>query len=64
MLHFVGFKGDEYWSAVHVFGFPDFYHRWNDYRLWTEVASGDTVIFANGEEAYVKEFSFNDSEVM
>lgn len=64
MIHFVGFKGDEYWSAVKIWGAPDYIHRWNDYRLWTEVASEDIVVFAFSEESCIKDFSFNDSEVM
>ena len=64
MLHFVGFKGDAYWSAVKIWGMPYYIHRWNDKRLWTEVAKGDTVIFAFSEESTIRRFSFNDSEVM
>ena len=26
-LHFVGFRGEEYWNAVKAFGLPDFVHR-------------------------------------
>ena len=32
MIHFVGFRGDEYISAVKVFGKPDYYHRVFDGR--------------------------------
>lgn len=64
MMHFVGFRGEEYWAAVKVFGYPDFFHRWNDKRLWTEVAESDIVVFANNAETDMREYSFNDSEVM
>ena len=63
-LHFVGFRGDEFASALRVFGPPDFIHRNNDPRLPGDVAPGDRVVFANGSEdrPHLK-FSFNDSEV-
>ena len=61
-LHFVGFRGDEYFRAQRCFGVPDFIHRHNDPRMWGDVAPGDTVIFANGAEDKYTEFSFNDSE--
>lgn len=48
MLHFVGFKGDEYVRACRVFGFPDFIHPGWDLRAFREIAPGDTVIFATG----------------
>jgi hypothetical protein len=49
-LHFVGFKDDRYWSAVKVFGLPDFYHRIWDVRARQEVMPGDIAIFATGDE--------------
>lgn len=61
MMHFVGFRGDEYWRARQVFGAPDFIHRFLDPRMVAEVAEGDTVVFANGAENRPHEFSFNDS---
>lgn len=48
--HFVGFRGEEYWSAVRVWGLPDFYHRGYDLRMRRDVAINDTVVFANGCE--------------
>ncbi len=48
-LHFVGFRGEEYWSAVRVWGLPDFVHRWWDKRARREIAAQDTVIFAQGD---------------
>lgn len=47
-IHFVGFRGDEYWSAVKAFGRPDFIHRGWDLRARREIADDDTVIFATG----------------
>lgn len=47
-LHFVGFCGEEYNSAVRVFGTPDFIHRSWDLRALTEIAPLDTVVFAKG----------------
>jgi hypothetical protein len=47
-LHFVGFKGDEYWSALRVWGEPDFYHPQWDCRARLEAASQDVVVHAQG----------------
>lgn len=50
-LHFVAFRGDEWWSALRVWGRPDFVHpRW-DTRAQREIAQGDTIVFARGTEA-------------
>ena len=63
MLHFVGFKGDEYNRARRVFGAPAFIHRLNDARFRQEFdPESDTVVFANGAEKNPKPFSYNDSE--
>lgn len=48
-IHFVGFRGDEYGSAVRVWGEPDFIHRFWDRRAQRDIAQEDTVIFASGE---------------
>lgn len=47
-VHFVGFKGDEFHSAVRVFGEPDFVHRKWDVRAQQEVVEGDVAVFAQG----------------
>lgn len=62
--HFVGFRGDEYVSAVRTFGKPDFIHRVWDVRVPGDVAPGDTVVFAKGTDAdpFV-DFVFDDSNV-
>lgn len=49
-VHFVGFRGEEYWSAVKIWGKPDFYHRGYDNRMRREVSSDDVIVFANGYE--------------
>lgn len=49
-LHFVGFRGEEFWSAVRIFGRPDFFHIGWDLRAQREIAEGDVVVFAKGTE--------------
>lgn len=62
-LHFVGFRGNEYLSAVRIFGKPDFFHRLYDRRAKQEIVEGDVAVFANGEESKDRGIhSFNDSE--
>lgn len=61
MIHFVGFRGEEYHSAVKVFGPPDFFHRGWDLRAQREIAAGDTVIFARYHDQKPDERSFDDS---
>lgn len=65
MIHFVGFRGDEYLSAVKVWGKPDFFHRVFDdrVRFGGEVADGDIVVFANGFDKKPTKFTFDDSRV-
>ena len=62
---FVGFTGEEFTRACRVWGEPDIVSRFADRRMFADVAPGDTVIFANGEEANkARRFrrpSFNDS---
>jgi len=62
---FVGFKGEEYRSAVRVFGPPDIVSRYADPRLFGDIAPGDLVVFANGEDLNISRRankpSFNDS---
>ena len=49
LVHFVGFRGDHYWSAVRVWGPPDFIHPNWDYYALGDIAPGDTVIHARGD---------------
>jgi hypothetical protein len=65
VTHFVGFRGEEFHSAVRVFGYPHFFHRWWDVRAWQEVAPGDTVVFATGDENQsMNPYTFDDSSVV
>ena len=61
-VHFVEFRDDRYWNAMRVFGRPDFFHRYWDWRAVGDVAPGDVVVFA-GAEGPPKEIAFNDSVV-
>ena len=47
-VHFVAFLGEEYWSAVKVWGRPDFIHRRWDLRARREIADEDILVFARG----------------
>jgi hypothetical protein len=49
-VHFVGFRDDKYWSAVKVWGVPDFIHPGWDLRAAREIAPGDKIVFAIGDE--------------
>ena len=60
--HFIGFRGNEFISAIRVWGKPDFFHRVNDDRVAGDVAPKDVVVFANREEGKRRPFVFNDSE--
>lgn len=62
MIHFVGFRGDEYLRAIRVFGKPDFFHRSND-RRDGEFDKDDLIVYANGFENKPTKYTFNDSEV-
>lgn len=50
-LHFVGFRGDEYHSAVRIWGRPNFIHPVWDRWAEQDMHPVDTVIFASGTEA-------------
>jgi hypothetical protein len=60
-VHFVGFRGDEYHSAVRAFGPPDFVHRVWDVRAAAEVAPHDTVVFARYHGLPPTQYSHDDS---
>lgn len=61
-LHFVGFRGDEFGRAIRVFGQPDFIHRWWDFRAACDIAPGDTVVFATGDESQpFNPYAYDDS---
>ncbi len=62
MLHFVRFSDDRYHNAVRVFGKPDFVHRFWDRRAQDEIAPGDLVVFAEGDEYQtINPFAYDDS---
>lgn len=47
-LHFIGFRKDEYNSAVKIWGQPDFIHPVHDRRAYVEIDTDiDTLVFAN-----------------
>ena len=50
-IHFVGFRDDRYWSAVRIWGKPDFIHRRWDKRAQREILEADTIVFATGDAA-------------
>lgn len=61
-VHFVGFRGEEYWSAVAVWGRPSFIHMGWDIRAAREIAAGDVVVFARGEHDQAPRLqSFSDT---
>ena len=62
MLHFVGFRGDEYWSAVKVFGKPDFVHMWHDSRMRGDLAEDDTIVYGPKGSETVSKYSWQDHE--
>ena len=63
-VHFIGFRGEEYWSAVRVWGHPDFVHRWHDHRMSGDVAEDDVLVFAGKESpAITREYSWQDHEL-
>jgi hypothetical protein len=60
-VHFIGFRGDEYLSAVRVFGRPTFIHRGWDLRARRDIADDDLVVFAKGDADQAPSVrSFND----
>jgi hypothetical protein len=64
VLHFVGFKDDRVHDAIRVFGRPDFWQRIWDRRAASEVAPGDVVVFACGDEAAAPtDHAFDDSAI-
>ena len=50
IVHFIGFRGDEYNSAVKIWGKPDFIHPVHDRRAYVEIdKENDILIFAGKE---------------
>ena len=61
LVHFVGFRGEEYHSAVRTWGLPDVYHRVWDQRAQREIAPTDTVVFAKYGPAHPSPYNYDDS---
>lgn len=50
-VHYIGFRGDEYWSAFRIWGGPRMIHRVWDARAKRDIdPDHDIVIFATGDE--------------
>lgn len=49
-VHFVGFRGEEYWSAVKIWGLPHMVHMGWDKRAQRDIGEDDIVVFAKGDE--------------
>lgn len=53
VTHFIGFPdahGRTFINAVRAFGRPAFLHRFWDQRAKREIADGDVIVFADGDE--------------
>jgi len=64
-IHFVGFRTDsEYWTAVKVWGKPDFIHKWHDHRMYGDIAIHDIVVFGSGSDPEtISKYSWQDHEL-
>lgn len=63
-VHFIGFRGEEFWSAVKVFGYPDFIHLWHDSRMYGDVSTTDILVFGpKGNPNQISEYSWQDHEI-
>lgn len=63
-VHFVGFRGEEFWSAVKVFGYPNFIHSIHDHRMYGDVGPEDVLIFGpKANPDHISKFSWQDHEL-
>jgi len=63
-VHFIGFRGEEYHSAVKVFGPPDFIHLIHDHRMYGDVGDNDILVFAyKADPNHISNFSWQDHEL-
>lgn len=62
VLHLIGFRGDEYLSAMRVWGWmPVMIHRVHDLRAHRDIGENDVVLFANKErEDVIREINAPD----
>lgn len=62
-VHFVGFRANEYISAIKVWGMPDFIHKTHDGRMYEEISEeNDIVVFANGHETKKTPYNWDASK--
>lgn len=63
-LHFIGFRGQEYLSAIMAFGKPDFIHVTHDHRMYGDVDTDeDTLVFGpKADPDFICPFSDQDHE--
>lgn len=63
-VHFVGFRGLEYISAVRVFGEPDFIHMVHDFRMYGDVGDGDLILHGpKSTPDTISQYSWQDHEI-
>ena len=63
-IHFIGFRGEEYWNAVKVFGPPDFIHLIHDRRMYGDVGPDDILVFAyKADPDQISKYSWQDHEL-
>ncbi len=63
-IHFVGFRGDEYLSAVRVFGSPDFVHMVHDARMYGDVGDDDLLVHGpKSDPDRLSKYSWQDHEL-
>jgi hypothetical protein len=62
MLHFIGFRGEEYNNAVKAFGKPDFVHLVHDHRMYGDVdIDNDVLVFGpKADPRVISEYSDQD----
>jgi len=62
MIHFIGFRGEEYHNAVKVFGVPDFFHLVHDHRAYGDIdKDNDVVVFGpKADPEYISPYSDQD----
>tara|TARA_R100001143_G_C3308147_1_gene108887 strand:+ start:481 stop:738 length:258 start_codon:yes stop_codon:yes gene_type:complete len=64
-VHFIGFRTDqEYWSAVKIWGSPDFIHKVHDKRAYGDIdKENDTVILGSKGCDQPTEWAWQDHEL-